>query len=339
MSRQRPFLSVVLPVHNERENLPALVERLTATCRTLGKHYEAIFVDDGSTDDSLAMLCRFAAADPCIRVVEFNRNYGQHRAVFAGLTESRGEVVVTLDADLQNPPEEIPVLLAKIAEGYDVVGGRRAVRQDSLLRRVPSWINNRLVSIAIGTRMRDCGSMLRAYRREVVDQMLKCREIPRYIPALAYVFARRTIEVETAHAERTKGESKYRLGSLLRLWADLLTGFSALPLRMVSLFGLATAVLGLGFSVFLIVRRLVLGSEAEGLFTLFAVLFFFVGAQILCIGIVGEYVGRIFSEVRGRPSFVVRKVHGGESAGPAEPPPLRENQGERMVAAGAERRS
>jgi undecaprenyl-phosphate 4-deoxy-4-formamido-L-arabinose transferase len=313
-------LSVVLPVHNERENLDELVDRLTRTCGGLNVSYELVFVDDGSTDDSLAILCRLSAADPHLRVLEFNRNYGQHRAVFAGLADSRGEVVVTLDADLQNPPEEIPTLLAKVDEGYDVVGGRRGERHDSILRRVPSWINNRLMSFAIGVRMRDCGSMLRAYRREVVDQMLKCREIPRYIPALAYVFARRTIEVETEHAERTKGQSKYSFTALLRLWADLLTGFSALPLRVVSLFGLGTAALGLAFSLFLIIRRLGHWDEPgeQGIFTLFAILFFFVGAQILCIGIVGEYVGRIFSEVRGRPSYVVRKVHGGGAAAPGD---------------------
>jgi undecaprenyl-phosphate 4-deoxy-4-formamido-L-arabinose transferase len=311
-------LSVVLPVHNERENLGELVERVTKTCQGLGGSYEVVFVDDGSTDDSLAILCRLAAADPHLRVVEFNRNYGQHRAVFAGMAESRGEVVITLDADLQNPPEEIPTLLAKIAEGYDVVGGRRAERQDSVLRKVPSWINNRLMSLATGVHLRDCGSMMRAYRREIVDQMLKCREIPRYIPALAHIFAGRIIEVEIGHAERTGGVSKYNLKSLLRLWLDLLTGFSALPLRVVSFFGLLTAMLGLAFSLVLIVRRLGHWDEPgeQGIFTLFGILFFLVGSQILCIGIVGEYVGRIFSEVRGRPSYVVRKVHGG-SAGTA----------------------
>lgn len=301
-------LSVVIPVHNEASTLEDLHHRLSQTLKSVGRSYEIIVVDDGSTDASAELLRLMHEHDRALRVVRLNRNYGQHAAVFAGLERARGAVVITMDGDLQNPPEEIPALLAKVDEGYDVVGGWREFRRDPLLRRAGSALINRLTSWIVGVPMRDYGCMLRAYRRSVVEQLLRCQEISSFIPALANRFAGRVTELPVAHHPRQAGRSRYGFFRLLRLCFDLLTGFSLLPIQMVSLSGVAIAIVGLAFALFLGIRRLVVGPEVEGVFTLFAILFFFVGLQILALGLIGEYVGRIYQEVRRRPRYVVREV-------------------------------
>ena len=310
----KPVLSVVIPVYNEEGNLPELHRRLRATLESLGRPYEVLFVDDGSRDRSFEMLTGYAQADPAVRVVEFNRNYGQHAAVFAGLKASRGDFVVTLDADLQNPPEEIPKILKALEEGADAAGGWRKFRQDPAGRRLASWLNNRIVSRATGIRLNDYGCMLRGYRREVVDAMAQCGELSSYIPALAHVFARKIVEVPVEHAERGSGSSKYNFRGLMRLQFDILTGFSNFPVRALTWFGVATAASGAAFAVLLFVLRWLKGSDwsGQGVFTLFAVLFLFVGAQFLAFGLLGEYLGRIYAEVRSRPRFIIRKIHGKE---------------------------
>ena len=303
-----PRLSVVIPLFNEARSLVDLHQRLGRALKDIGQPYEIVFVDDGSTDDSPGILRALHAQDRAVRVVRFNRNYGQHAAVFAGMARARGEVVVTLDADLQNPPEEIPRLLERIAAGADVVGGYRVSRHDPWFRRTASWLVNRLTSRVVGVRMRDYGCMLRAYRRSIVDQIVACQEISRFIPALANTFATTVVEIPVQHARRLSGRSRYGLFRLLRLNFDLLTGFSLLPIQAVSVAGVFVSALGLGFAVFLALRRLVVGPEVEGVFTLFAILFFFIGLQILALGLIGEYVGRIYQEVRRRPHYVIREV-------------------------------
>ena len=304
----RPLLSVVVPVFDEVRSLGDLHDRLTRTLKELGQPHEIIFVDDGSRDGSPDVLRALHAQDRAVRVIRFNRNYGQHAAVLAGMERARGDVVVTLDADLQNPPEAIGHLLAALTDGVDVVGGRRVSRHDPWLRRLASWAVNRLSSAVVGVRMRDYGCMLRAYRRPVVDQIVACHGVSQFIPALANTFARSVAEVPVEHGPREHGRSRYGLLRLLRLNFDLLTGFSLLPIQVVSLTGILVSVLGLGFAVFLGLRRLLVGPEVEGVFTLFAILFFFVGLQILALGLIGEYVGRIYQEVRRRPRYVVSEV-------------------------------
>lgn len=304
-----PILSIVIPVFNEQENLRALQAALAPVLRGMGKPYELIYVDDGSTDKSLEILKELQSQDPAIVIIEFSRNFGQHSAIFAGFDRSRGEIVVTLDADLQNPPEAIPLLVKTIESGYDVVGGWREDRQDSMFRKLASKIVNKIISWSTGVKLRDYGCMLRAYRREIVQQICKCSEISSFIPALANTFARSIAEIEVPHRDRAQGRSKYSMTRLIRLNFDLMTGFSLFPIQAISAFGLITAVGGVGFSIFLFIRRLIVGPEAEGLFTLFAILFAFIGIMILALGIIGEYVGRIYNEVRKRPRFVIRQVY------------------------------
>ncbi len=303
-----PAISVVIPVYNEETNLEPLYERLDPVLEDLGRPYEVILVDDGSRDRSLEILCRLQEKHEAVRVIQLNRNYGQHAAVFAGLDHARGDVIVTLDADLQNPPEEIPRLLDKVAEGHDVVGGWRENRQDHAFRRLFSWMANKITSKVVGVEMRDYGCMLRAYRREVVEVLRGCSEVSSFIPALANTFAGSPTEIPVGHDRRTNGRSKYNPFRLIRLNFDLVTGFSLLPIQVVSLAGIGIALLGLGFGLFLMLRRLLMGPESEGVFTLFAILFVFVGIQILALGLIGEYIGRIYMEVRRRPRYVIQRI-------------------------------
>jgi undecaprenyl-phosphate 4-deoxy-4-formamido-L-arabinose transferase len=316
-------------VYNEEANLPELGDRLSRALESTGKTWEVVYVDDGSADKSLEILAGFAAKDPHVKVVEFNRNYGQHAAVFAGLAQARGEIVVTLDADLQNPPEEIPKLVAKMEEGFDVVGSVRKNRQDPFFRKIASRMVNRLTrsgnSAAKG--MSDYGCMLRAYSRNVVDQISQCKELSSFIPVLAMMYAKKTTEIEVEHAERARGTSKYGLVQLLRLQSDLMTGFSTLPLRFLSWFGGLVAVSGFGLAVYILIQRLLKGDSYTqgGIFTLFAILYVMVGGLFIGLGILGEYVGRIYGEVRQRPRYVVRQIHESDAGtkdapAPATPP-------------------
>ncbi len=301
-------ISAVIPIYNEEENIEHLHDRLKETLEKVGKSYELIFIDDGSSDRSVEILTNLKEKNPAIKIIEFNRNYGQHAAVFAGFDHSHGETVVTIDADLQNPPEEIPKLIAKIEEGYDIVGGWRQDRNDSVFRKIPSWLVNRFICRATGVQLRDYGCMLRAYRRVVVDQIVRCNEISSFIPTLANSFARSVTEIEVAHGKRKGGMSKYNLRRLIKLNFDLVTGFSLFPIQLISGLGILIALLGLAFGIFLLIRRLFIGPEVEGVFTLFAILFVFIGIQLLAMGLIGEYIGRIYSEVRNRPRYVIKKI-------------------------------
>jgi undecaprenyl-phosphate 4-deoxy-4-formamido-L-arabinose transferase len=309
-----PEISVVIPVFNEEDNLRELGERLIRTLTGMGRTFEIIFVDDGSTDHSWQLLADLNRQYPeNIRALQFHRNFGQHQAIFAGFQAARGQVMVTLDADLQNPPEEIPRLVAKLEEGYDTVGGWRENRQDSLFRRLPSQLVNYVMSRVTGVKLRDYGCMLRAYRRGVIDSINQCQESSSFIPALANLFSHRVAEIPVGHAERERGQSKYSLIKLLRLNFDLMTGFSNLPIHLVGFMGVTIALLGLLFGLLLLIRRIFVGPEVEGVFTLFAILFVFVGLNTLGLALIGEYVGRIYREVRQRPRFIIRQTLGPET--------------------------
>jgi undecaprenyl-phosphate 4-deoxy-4-formamido-L-arabinose transferase len=303
----KTYVSVLVPVLNEEESLPELHKRLQDTLNGIGKPYEIIYINDGSTDMTEVLLEKFHDDDKRVKVIEFNRNYGQHMALFSGFEFAKGEIVITIDADLQNPPEEIPKLVEKAEEGFEVVATYRKKRKDSLFRKLPSYIVNKITAKLVGVKLRDYGCMLRAYRRNIIDYMNMCPESSSFIPALANTFAKKITEIEVAHEERKKGTTKYSLFKLWRLNFDLMTSFSLWPIQMISTLGVAIAALGLLFALFLFMRRLFMGPEGEGVFTLFGILFFFIGIQILALGIIGEYIGRIYQEVRRRPRFIIKK--------------------------------
>jgi undecaprenyl-phosphate 4-deoxy-4-formamido-L-arabinose transferase len=304
-----PEVSVVIPVYNEEAVLAALFARLYPALDALGRGYEIVFVNDGSRDRSAAMLKQqYELRSDVTRVVLFASNFGQHRAILAGFAHSHGRYVITLDADLQNPPEEIGRVLVELDAGHDYVGTIRVQRQDVAWRRYASRLMNRVRERTTKVRITDQGCMFRGYARPVVDAVNQCSEYNTFVPALAYTFSMRPTEIEVSHEERGAGESKYSMMQLLRLNFDLMTGFSTAPMQLFSVTGILISVLSVFFVIFLIVRRLVLGPEAEGVFTLFAIAFFLLGVALFGVGLVGEYVGRIYDEVRHRPRYIVGTV-------------------------------
>ena len=306
-----PEISVVIPVYNEEEVLPALFARLYPALDALGAAYEVVFVNDGSHDRSAALLReQFQKRPEVTRVILFNGNFGQHMAIMAGFEHVRGSRVVTLDADLQNPPEEIAKLLAKMDEGHDYVGSIRRMRQDVAWRRWASKAMNRLRERITHIRMADQGCMLRAYDRPIVDAIRASREVSTYIPALAYSFSHSPAEVEVEHEERHAGDSKYSLYRLVRLNFDLVTGFSVLPLQAFSLFGIFVSVASLGVYVAVIAYRIYEGL-GDGLWVIWdrdILQFFLTGVVLFGLGLIGEYVGRIYQQVRERPRYIVQAL-------------------------------
>lgn len=304
-----PALSVVIPVYNEEAVLPELFSRLYPALDALLRTYEIVFVDDGSLDRSVALLRgQFDARPDVTRIVVLNGNFGQHMAILAAFQHAKGRCVVTLDADLQNPPEEIPRLLLEIESGADYVGTIRKNRQDPVWRRWASRTLNALRERTTGIHIGDQGCMLRAYDRSIVDLINRCPESNTFVPALAYSFARTPREIEVAHAERAAGTSKYSLYRLIRLNFDLMTGFSVVPLQIFSMIGLAITALSFVLVIVLALRRLIVGPEVEGVFTLFGIVFFLLGICVFGVGLLGEYVVRIYQEVRQRPRFVIRAI-------------------------------
>ena len=303
-------LSVVIPIYNEEAGLAALFARLYPALDALGLSYEVIFVNDGSRDRSAALLReQFGRRPDVTRVVLLNGNFGQHMAIMAGFERVRGERIVTLDADLQNPPEEIAKLLARMDEGSDYVGGVRSERHDNALRRIGSRAMNALRSRITRIHMTDQGCMLRAYSRDIVDAINACREVSTFIPALAYTFARSPAEVEVEHERRAAGESKYSLYSLIRLNFDLVTGFSVVPLQMFSLAGILIAVASVLVYIVVMIDRMLAGDSALRIFWDRDILqFFLTGIVLFGVGLVGEYVGRIYQQVRQRPRYLVQAV-------------------------------
>lgn len=310
----KPELSLVIPVYNEEANLSELIRRTLAVCDPMGISYEMILVDDGSADNSAQMI-REAAEKNGGKVVGvfLTTNFGQHAAVTAGLQTSVGKYVITLDADLQNPPEEIPKLVEKLREGYDVVGTIRENRKDTFFRRWASKTVNLMVrKLCNGKTMTDYGCMLRGYSRTVVNAILQCPEHGKFIPMLAMSYARRTIEIHVKHADRMAGESKYNVWKLIALQYDLLTGTSIFPLRMLTYIGTLLAAFGILFGLYIFIMTRIHGDDwsQHGVFTLFSLVFIFMGGQFVAMGILGEYIGKIHMNTRGRPQFFIESVTG-----------------------------
>lgn len=305
-------VSIVIPVHNEAEVLASLFKRLLPVMESLQRTYEIILINDGSSDNSAAILDDYQSRDPQhIRVIHFNGNFGQHMAIMAGFEHVRGDVTITLDADLQNPPEEIPNLLAMAEKGHDVVGGYRMDRQDSTWRLwVSKWHNRIREKIAPRLKMKDEGCMLRAYHRDVINAMVSTNEASTFIPALAMTYSHNPVEIGVKHEARTEGTSSYNLYKLIRYNFDLITNFSLVPLQIFTFIGMGVSVLSTAFVVFLFLRRIFIGPEAQGVFTLFAILFLLIGIVLMGLGIVGEYIGRIYQQVQGRPRFIIQRTVG-----------------------------
>ncbi len=308
-NKRAPQVSVVIPVYNEEESLAGLFARLYPAMDALGRSYECVFVDDGSTDRTAASLReQFEKRPEHSRVVLLQSNFGQHAAILAGFSASRGERIITLDADLQNPPEEIGNLLLKMDEGYDYVGTIRRKRQDVAWRKLASRMMNRLRERITRVRMTDQGCMLRAYSRHVIDAINNTSEINTFIPALAYLYALKPVEIEVEHNERAAGQSKYSLYKLIRLNFDLVTGFSVMPLQAFSVIGFILTILSGILVVYMVVQRIFEGPQVQGVFTLFAIVFFLIGIMLFGIGLLGEYVGRIYQEVQRRPRYLIRAI-------------------------------
>jgi undecaprenyl-phosphate 4-deoxy-4-formamido-L-arabinose transferase len=306
-------LSIVIPVYNEEANLPTLFARLYPVLDGLKRSYEVIFTNDGSADRSIGLLRAQHAARPDVtRVIDFNANYGQHMAIMAAFERVRGDVIVTLDADLQNPPEEIPKLLEKMDAGHDYVGGFRLNRQDSFFRTYASRIINLVREKTTSIQMTDQGCMLRAYSRPIIDAIVRSGAINTFIPALAYSFSGHPAEVGVKHEERHAGVSNYSFYGLVRLNFDLITGFSIAPLQYFTMFAMASSAGSFALVVLLLVRRFVFNLDREtfGVFTLLAIVLFLLSVAMIGIGLIGEYVGRTYQVVRARQRYHIKETLG-----------------------------
>ncbi len=302
-------ISVVVPIFNEEESLEKFFSRLYDVLETLNKSYEIIFINDGSQDRSAELLNNlFKKHKDKIRIIEFNNNYGQYIAIFAGFEHVRGKTIITLDADLQNPPEDIPKLLEKIEQGHDLVGGYREHRQDNWFRTYVSKFVNNMRDKLTGLHMKDHGCMLRAYSRDIIDQVVQTREAFTFVTAMAQKFAKNPLDIPVGHSDRKQGISKYNPYRLIRIGFDLLTGFSLIPLQMFTMLGAFTSIFSGLLVFYMIMRRIFIGPEAEGVFTLFAILFFMMSVLITGIGLIGEYVGRAYLSVCNHPRYVIKKI-------------------------------
>lgn len=301
------MISIVIPVYNEEENLSLLHKRLFKVLESLNDTYEIIYVDDGSYDNSLNILKKLNGN---VKIVELARNYGQHAAIFAGFSVTKGDKIITLDADLQNPPEEIPKIVAKFDEGYDVIATIRQQRKDSIFRRWPSLLNNYITKKITKVNLNDWGCMLRGYRKKIVDRILNNDEKTVFIPAIATYYTKNIVEIPIEHSERQAGKSKYSFIKLVNLMFDLMTSFSNLPLEILLYGGIVTASFGILLGIVLALGRIFYGIEwaLGGVFSLFSVLFVLIGAQFFAFGILGEYIGRIYKQVKNRPAFVIENI-------------------------------
>jgi len=307
-SGQEVFVSAVVPMFNEEGSLPELYRELKAALEATGKPYEMVFVDDGSTDSTAELALNLCEKDDRVTFVKLSRNFGHHSASTCGMDHARGEVVVLLDADLQNDPADIPRLLEKIDAGYDVVRCWRQGRKDPVWRTIPSKFVNWLTCRATGVKLHDYGCSMLAMRRRVVERMSRFTERNRHVSGLISWTGGKVCEIKVRHRERRHGKSRYNFASLLRLTVNLMTGFSTLPLQIVGVLGILTSLLGFVGAIYLVIKRYVYGVDLSGVVVATAVIFVFVGINFLALGIMGEYIGRIFTEVQARPYYIVESV-------------------------------
>jgi len=317
----RPELSIVVPLYNEEESLPLLVEQLLASLRPLGRPFELVLVDDGSSDGTASVLRVMAAQTPELVAMVLRRNYGQTPAMSAGFDASRGDLIVTLDGDLQNDPADIPMLLEQLEQGYDLVSGWRYQRQDDgLSRLLPSRLANRLIAKVTGVRLHDYGCSLKAYRRELVEDISLYGELHRFLPALAFIEGARITEVKVNHKARQFGQSKYGIDRTFRVLMDLLTvwfmkRFLTRPMHVFGFGGLASIALGLVLALYLLAEKLLANADIGNRpLLLVAVLAIVAGVQLFCFGLLAELQMRTYHESQGRPIYRVRETLRGSVA-------------------------
>lgn len=308
------MLSIVIPLYNEEESVSRLYDRLTKTLSKLKTDYEIIIVDDGSTDKSFGILKKFHDRDSRLKVISFRRNFGQTAAMSAGFDQAQGDVIVTIDADLQNPPEEVPKLLKKIDQGFDIVSGWRKKRKDRFLTRlIPSKIANFLISTLTGVKLHDYGCSLKAYRKEVVKNINLYGEMHRFLPAVASSIGVRVAEVEVSHEPRRYGKSKYGLSRTLRVFLDLimlkfLLSFQTRPIQIFGLTGIISGFIGGIIGVYLTYVRLILQqSIGNRPLLMLAVLLIVLGVQLVMMGLLGELLMRTYFESQGKKTYIIRE--------------------------------
>ena len=310
-------LSIVIPVYNEEENVEPLIQEINAAVRPLGKPYEIVVVDDGSHDATFSVLARLHLRDSCLRVVRLKRNFGQTAAIAAGLAYADGDVVVLMDGDAQNDPQDIPALLAELKKGNDLVCGWRSNRRDPFLnRRLPSMIANHLVSWATQVKLHDYGCTLKAMRRDVAKNLKLYGEMHRFIPAIAYERGARVAELKVNHRPRMRGDSKYGIARTLRVILDLLTvkfliSYSTRPLHVFGVLGLSSGGLGFLIAVYLTMQKLIYHVSIGGRpLLLLAILLIFIGFQFLTMGLLAEMLSRTYHESQDKAVFVVGELLG-----------------------------
>lgn len=315
MDDQGIYLSVVVPLYNEAENVRRFYERLKPVLEKLGRPYEVILVDDGSTDGTFDLLRGLCGDEGRVRAVQFRRNFGQTAALAAGIDHSRGGVIVTMDGDLQNDPRDIPLLLEKIDEGYDIVSGWRADRKEPFFtRRLPSILANRMISTVCGCRLHDYGCTLKAYRHEVISKIGLYGELHRFIPALATAVGASITEVKVRHFPRTRGISKYGLTRTLRVFLDLFTvkfflSFATRPMQIFGLLGFASSLAGILILAHLTYVKFVLKKGIGGRpLLVISMILILGGVQFISMGLLGEMLTRTHHEVAKKPIYRVKEV-------------------------------
>lgn len=300
------MISIVVPVFNEEENLEELNKRLLSVCNSLPINFEIIYVDDGSTDKSLDIVKNFCNLNDFIHFISFYRNFGQHAAVMAGFKYARGDLIMTLDADLQNPPEEIIKLIDKMKDGYDIVAGKRINRKDSFLRKIPSYFMNRIISSLTGVKLSDYGCMMRVYKRDIISNLLEYGEKSLYIPAFTSWLSNHSTEIPIKHDTRYAGKSKYTLFTLLRQAFDLITAYTLVPIQLIGMTGIIFFIIGLFLFMYLMYYRLFIGSPSS-LTSFIAILILLSGVILFSIGVISEYLVRIHKEVRKMPLYILKE--------------------------------
>ena len=314
-----PEISVVVPVFNEEGSLSPLFRELTDVLESYGRPYEMLFVDDGSTDASFAILSSLRSNDPCVRVIRFRRNFGQTAALAAGFDHAKGSIVVTLDGDRQNDPSDIPAMIERLEKGFDMVCGWRKQRQDPLFsRRIPSQIANRLISFTTGVHLHDYGCTLKVMRSEVAKNIQLYGEMHRFIPAVASWMGVDIDEVVVSHRPRQAGQSKYGITRTFRVLLDLLTvkfllNYSSRPLQIFGSVGFLLGGTGLVLGCYLTWVKYGLGQAISGRpLLLLAILLMFSGLQLVSLGLLGELLARLYHEPRSRPPYAIREMLSGQ---------------------------